>query len=445
MKHIFCLFFLVPVMFLYGKGKTGPHTTLNNINRVEITSLVGPQVSVVSPQTGPYGTIVTIKGSGFSNQTASNIVQINGMSAIVQSASDTVLTIVVPKGAGTGKISVSVNGNVVAGPVFTYIYTTTVTTFPKLLNKSISGFTSTSLSGTGPIFPALKHIAFDKNGNTYITDGNRIKVIGPGGAVTYLAGSDEAGFADNLSGSNARFNNPMGMVVDDGGNVFVADFGNYRIRKVTPTGETSTHSICYYSPPNGAPHWYPPSGLTIDNTGMVYISTSGADADSAFGYYFLLIKLSQPLNFLSSRGAYPFTIDSRISNITADVKGNIYVTNKVEHCIYKISPTGETKTIAGKCGAPGFQDGFASRFSKPEGITVDSKGNLYVADAGNNRIRKITPDGMVTTLAGTGAAGYVDGAGTLSQFSGPKGIVVTPSGILVTDPGNQRVRLIVSE
>lgn len=434
---IFLSIFLTSlILAITEKNNDFLNTCFNGESNKKVTAVIAPQIKEISPQQGAFNTIVAIKGSGFSNQPNENVVQINGMNALVQAANLNQLTVIVPKGAGTGNVTVNVNGKSVTGPVFTYIYTTTVSTFPKLLNKSISGITGTASSGTGPLFPAVKHIAYDKNGNTYLTDGNRVKVVGIAGAVTYLAGSDD-------------FKNPTGIAVDANGNVFVADAGNFRICKITPNGETKTF-VSFYDAEFG-PLLYP-SGLSIDLSGNLYSASAFYQSEKDYIYNTIITKnTSSKYSWMSrfenlSNNGIPLA-DSINAGTAIDGLGNVYVASRWNHCIYKVSPTGDTKIIAGTKGIKGFKDGSGinTKFSYPEGIALDSKGNVYVADPGNNRIRKISPDGMVTTVAGTGITGYVDGIGATSQFSGPRGIVITPLGILVTDPGNQRVRLIVSE
>jgi streptogramin lyase len=219
------------------------------------------------------------------------------------------------------------------------------------------------------------------------------------GTVSTLAGSGTAGY-DNSSGTAAQFNTPTGVAVDTSGNVYVADMANNRIRKITPQGAVST---------------FAGSG----SEGLVN-SVNGNGSAAQF---------NQPFG------------------VAVDRFGNVYVADHGNHCIRKISPSGGVSTLAGK-GTAGFADGTgtAAQFNTPNGVAVDRFGYVYVSDYGNNRIRKITPQGVVSTLAGTGAAGIVNGSGSTAQFSAPIGIAVDGSGnIYVGDSNNNRIRKIAGE
>jgi len=136
--------------------------------------------------------------------------------------------------------------------------------------------------------------------------------------------------------------------------------------------------------------------------------------------------------------------------LTVDSAGTIYVADTLNHNIRKISQTGVVTTLAGggtgSVGVNGYVDatGTAARFNSPMAVAVDSSGNVFVADSANNRIRKITPAGVVTTVAGNGTAGYQDGYGKAdTMFSAPRGIAIGSDGRLyVTDTNNNRIRVL---
>ena len=257
--------------------------------------------------------------------------------------------------------------------------------------------TAGSADGTGSdaSFRNPYTVALDASGNVYVADrgNNMIRKISPAGVVTTLAGSATAGSADG-TGSTASFNNPYGVAVDASGNVYVADGNNNMIRKITPAGVVTTLAG---SPTPGR----------ADGTGA---------AASFYGP----------------------------TGVAVDAGGNLYVAERYNHTIRKITPAGVVTTLAGS-GTTGKADGTgsAASFRNPSALAVDAGGNLYVADSSNSMIRKITPAGMVTTLAGSGTAGRADGAGPAASFRSPLGVAVDTSGDLyVADTSNNMIRKI---
>lgn len=211
--------------------------------------------------------------------------------------------------------------------------------------------------------------------------------------VTTFAGTaGAAGTADGL-GTAARFNSPRGVTVDSAGTIYVANNGSHTIRKITVGGMVTTFA-------------------------GVAGSAGSNDSPNA--------KFNAP------------------NDVACDASGNVYVTDTSNHTIRKITPAGVVSTFAGTAGASGSTDanGAAARFNGPRGIASDSAGNLYVADRINHTIRKITPGADVTTLAGLALnPGSADGTGAAARFNFPWGIAVTPSGdVFVGDIGNSTIR-----
>jgi|GEM_PF-500003 len=275
---------------------------------------------------------------------------------------------------------------------------------------TIAGMAGTSgaNNGTGAAasFLAPSGIAQDSAGNLYVTDtyNHLIRMITPAGVVTTIAGSGTAG-ATNGVGTAASFNTPEGIVIDSAGNLYVADTGNNVIRKITVSTGTS---------------------------GNVYTVSTFAGQMGVHG----------ALNGTGSAAQF-----NTPTGLAIDAQGNLYVADFINYTIRKITPAGVVTTLAGSAGNLGAVDGTgtAARLNHPTGITVDSQGNVYVADCYNNTIRKITSAGVVTTIAGSGAAGSADSTtGLAAQFNHPFAITIDSAGNLyVADGNNSTIRKIV--
>lgn len=230
-------------------------------------------------------------------------------------------------------------------------------------------------------------IGIDGSGNFFMGDtyNQTIRKITSAGAVSTLAGSPGASGTLDGTGAAANFNNPHGTAVDSLGNIFVADTGNHAIRKVTPAGVVTT-----FAGQKGV-HG------TTDGTGL------GAQFNGPTG--------------LAFHGT------------------DLYVADFYNHSIRKITSAGVVTTLAGLSGTSGFADGpgGAARFNNPNGLAVDPAGNVFVADNGNNAIRKITPSGTVTTITGSPANNFTLLGAMPSSINHPTSVAITAAGdLLVT-------------
>lgn len=270
--------------------------------------------------------------------------------------------------------------------------------------------------------------------------------------VSVVAGS-ATGASGNVDGTGgaARFNRPHGVAVDHLGNLYVADSGNNTIRKITPAGMTTTlaggSGYGYLDGAAGTARFYGPHAVDVDSTGNVYVADRGNSAIrkiSPSGFTTTLAG-SPTKGFADGTGsAAQFNEPSGIA--VAD-DGTVYVTDTSNHRIRKITSSGVVTTIAG-AGTAGFADGagMSARFNNPWEIAVDHDGTLFVADADNHRIRKITSDGIVTTLAGDGTWGFADGPGLEAKFTNMHGLDVDLDGnVYVSDVNNNRLRRVSSD
>ena len=350
---------------------------------------------------------------------------------------------------------------------------------------SVTGGGNGYLDGNGgsAAFYGPKGVAVDAAGNLYVADtGNDvIRKITPTGAVTTLAGSPPTanqggvgmspfsyhpGSADGTGGS-AQFNGPQGVSVDSSGNVYVADTGNNTVRKITPAAVVTTlagsppspptkakgSSILLYNPAGsygsadgtgGGARFANPLGIAVDGAGNLYVADTGNDTIrkvTPAGAVATLAGTAVQGGDNGTGGAAQFFYPQ---GAAVDIAGNLYVADSYNHVIRKITPGGAVTTLAGSPGTAGSTDGTgdAALFNCPSGVAVDGTGNVYVGDTHNDTIRKITPAGVVTTLAGSpGNAGYADGTGSAAMFFYPWGVAVDGSGnVYVGDHYNDAVR-----
>lgn len=242
--------------------------------------------------------------------------------------------------------------------------------------------------------PAL--LAADLNNNIYVADkwAMRIRKITPNATVSTIAGNGLPLSSDNANPLSASFSMPTGIIYDPYGNLIIGDKNSSKIRKIATNGAVTT----------------------IAGSGSNYL-VDGTGTTASF---------------------------SQQNQIAMDIVGNIYVADQTNHAIRKITPAGVVTTLAGN-GTSGSTDGTgsAARFNYPYGIAVDRAGNIFVADRSNHTIRKISPAGVVTTFAGAGVAGFADGTGTAAKFYNPHGLTLDAAGNLyVADFNNYRIRKI---
>lgn len=317
------------------------------------------------------------------------------------------------------------------------------------LAGSTQGFNDAT--GAAAQFNRPADIAIDASGNVYVSDtlNNRIRRITPAGVVTTFAGSGTAGFADG-TGVAAQFNQPTGIDIDSAGNLYVADWQNHRIRRITPAAVVTTlagSGTAGFADATGtAAQFNSPYGIATNGAGtLIYV----ADANN---HRIRAITSAGVVTTLAGSGAQSFANGTGAAaqfnwphGIDLDSSGNVYVADNGNHRIRRVTPAGVTTTFSGN-GAEGYLDGLAAtaRFAWPEAVAVTSSGTVYVADAYNYMVRSVTSAGDVSTVAGQAAPPqFADGIGASARFNYPWGIEVNSAGVVyVADTWNYRIRTI---
>jgi sugar lactone lactonase YvrE len=307
---------------------------------------------------------------------------------------------------------------------------------------------------------AVRGIAVDRSGNVYVVDAydqnsardisyasSSIRRITPNGVVSTLAGvhgtlprtAGATGSSDG-NGTEARFNSPDGIAIDAAGNLFVSDTGNRTIRRVTPEGAVTTIAgspgLTGSADGNGAAaRFLSPLGITAAPDGSVYLADSFSNTIRQVTANGDVITVAgKPASYGHRDGSRSSALFWNPAGIAGDGSGNLFIADRSNHAIRRISAAGEVTTIAGMAGQPGAVNGNGAdaRFHSPSDIAVDSAGNLYVADTGNSLIRRITPAGAVSTLQTQYRAGAiaVDAQGNVyaGNFDSPIVRRITPSG-----------------
>ena len=305
-------------------------------------------------------------------------------------------------------------------------------------------------------FNAPSGIAVDHAGNAYVADtGNQvIRKITPAGVVSTLAGLPGSPGSTDGDGNNAQFNSPVGIAVDGAGDVYVADQLNSTIRKITPDGSVST--LAGLAGTTGARDgaaadalFNHPSGVAADCFGNVYVADTGNQIIrkiAADGTVSTIAGITGTAG--ATDGAGSGALFNNPMGIAVDLLGNSYVADQNSATIRKITLDGMVTTLAGLAGVTGSSDGIGAGalFSYPAGLAVDAEGNVYVADRNNSNVRQISPAGVVSTLAGAaGTNGVIDGASASALFSFPTAVAVDDTGLVyVADTYANTIRLIRS-
>jgi sugar lactone lactonase YvrE len=306
-------------------------------------------------------------------------------------------------------------------------------------------------------------LTLDSAGNLFIADSGteRVRQVLRDGTATTLAGTGTPGrgAADGSPAGNVALNTPMGVAMDYSGNVLVADTYNHRVLLVTPArairavAGTGTGGA---SPDGTLPlvaQLRGPRAVCADRTGNLYIVDTS-------NHRVLRLPPGGPLQTAAGNGskggagddgAARFAQLNTPSACATDSAGNLFIADTANHVIRKVNPSGTISTVAGMGAAGTSGDegaAIAARLDSPRGVVVDDAGDIFIADTGNHRIRQVTPDGLIHSIAGTGAAGFAGDSGPAGAalLNGPQGLFLDGAGDLYfADTGNNRIRRLVPE
>ena len=308
----------------------------------------------------------------------------------------------------------------------------------------------------------------DISGNVYIADASnhKIRMVTSTGTITTFAGTGLGGFSgDGGAATSAQLYYPYGVSVDISGKVYIADYVNNRIRMVTSSGTITTFagSGTYGSSGDGAAatsaQLIYPRGLSVDISGNVYIADLGNSK-------IRMVTRTGIITTIAGTGVQGRSDDDggaatsaqlfNPSGVSVDISGNVYIADWYNNKIRMVTSSGIITTIAGTGAAANLWasngDGGAATsalLSSAYGVSVDLSGNVYIADDGSNRIRMVTSSGTITTIAGPGSSfgnNGDGGAATSAQLYNPKGVSVDISGkVYIADYGNHEIRMVVSQ
>lgn len=308
--------------------------------------------------------------------------------------------------------------------------------------------------GTNALFSDPAAIVADTNGNFYVADSRNhtIRKIMTNGMVTTFAGQLGVSGTANANGTSAQFNTPSGLAFDANGNLFVSDTGNNAIRKITPAGTVSTFAGIigpggFADGSAGSTLFNSPLGIAVAANGDVFVADSGNHCIREISGGTVSTFAGSPQVWGSTDATGTNAQFNGPVGLAFDTDGNLFVSDANNDTIRKITTNGIVTTFAGKAGTDGSADGTlnAARFRSPAELVFDQKGNLFVADSFNQTIREISTNGIVRTVSGAaGVYGANDGMNGAGKFYNPYGLAVAADGsLLVADTYNETLRVVL--
>ena len=333
--------------------------------------------------------------------------------------------------------------------------------FGQTVISTVAGSGSGGLSGDdGPATAAELNFPFgvfvDSGGNLFIADFNNhvVRKVDSNGTITTVAGTGAAGLSgDDGVATAAQLNFPTGVFVDSGGNLFIADQTNHSVRKVDSGGTITTVAgtgAAGFSGDNGAAtgaQLNNPVGVFVDATGNLFIADATNNrVRKVAGGTITTVAGTGAAGFSGDDGAATAAELDAPVGVSGDAAGNLFIADRSNQRIRKVDSGGTITTVAGNGGAGFSGDGgaaTAAQINEPNGVFADSEGNLFIADKNNDRVRLVNAAGTITTVAGTGVAGFSGDAGpaTSAQLDTPAGVAIDAVGnLFIADEVNHRIR-----
>jgi sugar lactone lactonase YvrE len=431
---------------------------------------VPPAITSVSPAAAVAGGgtfTLTVNGTGF---VAASVVEWNGSPLATNFVSATQLTATVPAALIASLASVSITIQDTGGPVS--VYSTPFIVAPATGNaynistvagNGVQGYSGDGGMATSATANAPNGVAVDANGNLYIADSgnNCVRKVTPSGIITTVAGTGAPGQSgDGGPAINAMLSGPRGVAVDAAGNIYIADYGNRKIRKVTPGGTITTIAgtgTPGYSGDGGQAtlaQLSSPEGLRVDSGGNLFFA-------EPLSSVIRKVAANGIISTVAGNGTYGYSADGVLatnaqlynpSAVGLDAAGNIYFTDQHAHQIRKVGTNGILTTVAGQEGASGWDNGNGEPATQAVldavfGVDVDAAGEIFLCDSEFNIVREVTIDGTIHTIAGIGLdnPGYNGDGGlaTSALLNGPMAVNVGLDGkVYVSDTNNNVIRLL---